>query len=139
MLESYAIVEPREEKTGSLPASVADESRYFDHFTQDAVFLGTDAGERWEVVAFREYAHPHFEAGRGWTYVPEDRHVALSTDGSIGWFDERLYSEKYGELRGSGVVRLEQGRFRLVQYNMTFTVPNETAGEVVELIRGEPS
>src|SRR5688572_25567219 len=49
-------------------AGRADEQRYFAHFAPEGVFLGTDGSERWDVAAFRAYAHPHFAAGRGWTY-----------------------------------------------------------------------
>ena len=41
-----------------------------------------------------------------------------------------------GELRGTGVLhREDQGTWRIVQYNLTFTVPNDKADKVVELIR----
>src|SRR5580692_1603200 len=39
-------------------AANADEARYFGHFAPEGVFLGTDASERWDVAAFRAYAHP---------------------------------------------------------------------------------
>jgi len=117
-------------------ASEADEPRYFGHFTCDAVFLGTDAGERWSVTEFREYAHPHFASGKGWTYVPHERHVAFSKDGATAWFDETLASEKYGNVRGTGVLERIDGRWKIAQYSMTFLVPNETASEVVRIIRG---
>src|SRR5262249_42795332 len=41
-------------------AAHADEARYFGHFAPGGVFLGTDASERWDVAAFRAYAHPRF-------------------------------------------------------------------------------
>lgn len=116
-------------------AAQADEERYFAHFAGDAVFLGTDATERWSVAEFREYAHPYFSAGRGWTYTPRDRHVAVTAAGDIAWFDERLDNAKYGEVRGSGVMRREHGVWKLTQYNLSFPIPNELAGRVVELIR----
>src|SRR5437764_7752082 len=47
-------------------AAKSDESRYFAHFADNAVFLGTDATERWNVPAFRAYAHPYFLQGKGW-------------------------------------------------------------------------
>ena len=47
-------------------ASAADTERYFGHFTADAIFIGTDASERWTVEQFRAYARPHFDAGKGW-------------------------------------------------------------------------
>ena len=117
-------------------ASVADGAAYFAAFAPEGVFLGTADGERWDVAAFRAYAEPHFSQGRGWTYVPSDRHVTLAPGGRVAWFDERLDSEKYGVLRGTGVVRRVDGAWRIAQYNMTFLVPNERAGEVVELLRG---
>src|SRR5438067_5578718 len=49
-------------------ASKADEHRYFSHFSNEAVFLGTDASERWDMPAFRSYAHPIFSKGKGWSF-----------------------------------------------------------------------
>ena len=118
-------------------ASKADEEAYFGLFAPEGVFLGTDGTERWTVQEFRAYAHPHFAKGTGWTYVPEERHVQLSPDGRVAWFDERLRNEKYGELRGSGVLRAVDGRWRVAQYNLLFTVPNDKAEAVVALIRGD--
>ena len=46
-------------------AAHAHEPRYFAHFAPEAVFLGTDAAERWDLGAFRAYAHPHFAQGKG--------------------------------------------------------------------------
>jgi len=116
-------------------AGEADGARYFGHFTSDGVFIGTDATERWTVDAFRAYAEPYFSKGRGWSYRPLERHVDFSRDESIAWFDERLWNEKYGEVRGSGVLRLIDGRWRIAQYVLSFPVPNDASGEVVRVIR----
>ena len=118
-----------------LAASEADEERYFGHFAPEGVFLGTDATERWSVEEFRAYARPHFSAGKGWTYRATERHVRVSPDGKTAWFDERLHNEKYGEVRGSGVL-VWDGRWRIAQYNLSFPIPNELAGKVIELIQG---
>jgi len=117
-------------------ASVADEDRYLGHFAADGVFLGTDATERWTVPAFRAFVHPYFAEGRGWTYVATERHVTLAEDGRIAWFDETLENEKYGRVRGTGVLRRVGENWKIVHYSMTFLVPNESAGAVVEVIRG---
>lgn len=116
-------------------AAEADGTRYFAHFAPGAVFLGTDAGERWSVTEFKAYAEPFFSAGQGWTYVATERHVGLSAEATVAWFDERLHNEKYGEVRGSGVLRRGDDRWRIVQYNLAFPVPNDLAEELVERIR----
>lgn len=119
-------------------ASVGAAERYFGHFTPDAVFLGTDATERWTVAEFREYASPHFADGGGWTYEPTERHVIFSPDGSVAWFDEKLRNEKYGEVRGTGVLRRTAAGWKIAHYSMTFLVPNERAPAVVLAISGKP-
>ena len=119
-------------------AARADEAAYFGLLADGAVFLGTDARERWTKEAFLAFARPHFAAGRGWRFVPRDRHVALSADGRVAWFDELLDSESYGECRGTGVLERTGDRWRIQQYHLTIPVPNELAREVVARIRGLP-
>ena len=117
-------------------AAAADGARYFSLFAPDAVFLGTDAKERWTVEEFRAYAEPFFAKGKGWTYVPRDRHLFLAEDGRTAWFDERVDNERYGELRGTGVLRLVEGSWRVAQYNLAFPVPNEKVPAFLEMVRG---
>ncbi|WP_428261544.1 nuclear transport factor 2 family protein [Haliangium sp.] len=116
-------------------ASAADEERYLGHMAADGVFLGTDGGERWDKDDFRAFVHPYFSQGRGWTYRPRDRHITIASGGGLAWFDELLDHDRYGELRGTGVLRAEAEGWKIVQYNLTFTIPNQVAGEVVERVR----
>jgi len=120
-------------------AAAADEERYFAQLAPDAVFLGTDATERWTVQQFREYVHPHFSAGRGWSYEAVERHVMLSADETLAWFDENLRNAKYGVVRGTGVLRRGEAGWRIAHYSLTFLVPNEAAAAVVAVIRGAPA
>jgi hypothetical protein len=106
-------------------ASLADETRYFAHFAPGAVFLGTDATERWDVSAFRAYAHPRFSQGKGWTYHPLRRAIAFSADGSVAWFDEDLRGERVGPTRGAGVLVHVDGHWLVSLYDLSITVPNE--------------
>ncbi len=115
-------------------ASVADGDRYFAALAYDAVFLGTDGTERWTKQQFRAFCEPYFGEGRGWTYVPTERHVGLDPSGAFAWFDELLHNEKYGQCRGSGVVVKRDGRWQIAQYNLSMPVPNELATGVVEMI-----
>ena len=119
-------------------AARADEEAYFACFAPDGVFLGTDATERWTVAAFREYAHPHFAAGKGWNYIPQERHVAFDGKGRVAWFDEVLKNEKYGTCRGTGVAVAARDGWRVAQYSLTFLVPNDSAAAVVEAIGAMP-
>lgn len=113
-------------------AADADFAAYTALMTADIVFLGTDAGERWQGDAFRDFARPHFESGVGWTYLPEQRSVLLSEDGRTAWFDELLQHEKLGRCRGSGVMLLRDGEWKVAQYNLSVPVPNELVYQVAQ-------
>jgi ketosteroid isomerase-like protein len=116
-------------------AARADEEAYFALLAPNAVFLGTDATERWDKAAFRAFAHPYFAEGKGWTFTPRDRHVDLSRDGRVAWFDELLDSATYGECRGTGVLEKVDGGWKIVQYHLTIPMPNDLAKELVARIR----
>ncbi len=48
---------------------------YFDRYSSDAVFLGTDKTERWTIQEFKSYAEPAFADGHGWTYKVIERNL----------------------------------------------------------------
>ncbi len=116
-------------------AARADESAYLELLAEDAVFLGTDPGERWTKEEFAEFVEPYFVQGIGWEYIPSEREIRLSDDGTLAWFNENLTSVKYGRLRGSGVLRLQDSGWKLLQYNMTFVLRNDATVEVVRQVR----
>lgn len=116
-------------------AAAADEDRYFAHLADDAVFLGTDATERWDKAAFRAYAHPHFARGRAWAFRSARRAVTLDVEGRLAWFDEDLTTQNLGPCRGSGVLRrAPDGAWKIVQYNLAVTIPNERFADVKALL-----
>ncbi|MEM6559071.1 MAG: nuclear transport factor 2 family protein [Myxococcota bacterium] len=106
-------------------AAQADEERYFSHFAEDAVFLGTDPDERWSVKAFRAYAHKHFSRGKGWTYAPSERSIVLGLDGRVAWFHEVVTHETYGRCRGTGTLIRERGVWKIAQYSLSLPLPND--------------
>jgi len=120
-------------------ASRADGQDFFNQFTPEARFLGTDATERWSLTAFRAYAEPYFARGRGWTYVPRERTVTIAPIGCrcVAWFDEILDNASYGQVRGSGVLSLTDDGWKIEQYVLSFTVPNDRADDVVAAIKSE--
>ena len=109
-------------------AHEANFQTYFDHYSVDAIFLGTDKTERWTVEEFKAYAKPAFADGHGWTYTVVERNWEGS--GNIRWFDEILFNEKLGNCRGSGVVELIKGEWKIAHYALTMLVPNEIAADV---------
>lgn len=118
-------------------ASRADGPAYFGLFTPDAVFIGTDVGERWTVPEFRAYAEPHFAQGKGWTYTPRERWVTLAPVACrcVAWFDEVLDSESYGTSRGTGVLVRGSTGWKVAQYALSFPIPNDIAKELTDRIK----
>lgn len=104
-------------------ASAADFEGYFDLYTQDAVFMGTDRTEYWPIQEFKAYTSPLFSRGRGWTYVPSERKIHIN--GTTAWFEERLENSKYGEVRGTGVLISTDNGWKVAQYNLALPLPNE--------------
>src|ERR1700693_49475 len=113
-------------------AARADEEQYFAHFAPDAVFLGTDASERWDVAAFRAYAHPHFAGGKAWSFRGVRRTIAVR--GEIAWFEEDLETQNLGPARGSGVLVRSGPRWLIEQYVLSIPIPNQRFREVRELL-----
>jgi hypothetical protein len=119
-------------------ASRADGAVYFDLFTPDATYIGSDVTEYWSIAEFRSYAEPYFNRGRGWTYTPRSRALTLAPLDCrcVVWFDEALDSQSYGTSRGTGVlVRGEDGRWRIALYALTFPIPNALARDMTARIR----
>jgi ketosteroid isomerase-like protein len=117
-----------------LAAAQADEARYFGHLAENAVFLGTDATERWTKAEFRVWAAPFFKRGRAWSFSAVSRHLVVSHDGRTAWFDEVLDTPNLGPARGSGVLVKEGKTWRIAHYNLTVPIPNPLMKTVKEQI-----
>lgn len=115
-------------------ASVADEARYFSHFAPNGMFMGTDATERWTVAEFRPYVKTRFDSKSNWTFHARARHIEFSNDGKTAWFDEMLDTSDLGLCRGSGVLVLLGGEWKIAQYNLSIPIPNALASEIVKKI-----
>lgn len=117
-------------------ATEADADTYFGLFTDDAVFIGTDPTERWDMQAFRGFAEPHFAEAPAWAYTPVERHVTLGPKGRVAWFDEVLDHARYGRVRGSGVLVQRKGTWRVSQYVLSFAIPNAVAMHAIAAMQG---
>jgi hypothetical protein len=119
-------------------AAVADEERYFGYFAPNGVYMGTDATERWTVAEFRKWAKPRFQKKSTWTFKARDRHIEFSSDGKTAWFDEMLNTLDLGVCRGSGVLVLLGGKWKIAQYNLSVPIPNAMADSIVKQIGAHP-
>jgi hypothetical protein len=109
-------------------AAAADWSTYFNLYHPQAVFIGTDASERWNMVEFEGYAKPT----QGWRYDVKLRHL-LQIDDTIV-FDEQLYSPEYGVSRGTGALVQTVDGWKIAQYHLSFPIPNDKAKRITSLI-----
>ncbi len=117
-------------------AAEANFEEYFKLLTEDSEFIGTDALEIWNKEQFMAYTKPYFEKGQGWSYTPVTRNIHFSQDSKMAWFSEVLDSA-YGLCRGSGVLELKNGEWKLKQYVLSLTIPNSVARKVVEIKSSE--
>src|SRR5262249_15842304 len=110
-------------------AAAADEEKYFSYFTADAVFLGTDASERWTPHEFRKWGHPYFGRGKAWSCKATSRWIAFAPDRTVAWFDEALDTPNLGPCRGSGVLVATDKGWKIAQYNLSIPIPNDLADD----------
>jgi hypothetical protein len=115
-------------------AAQADVDRYLGHFTDNAVFIGTDEKERWPLMPeFTEYVVEGFASG-GWSYYSINKNITFSRDGSVAWFDEiSISNSNGGHFRGSGVLENFDGEWKIAHYVLSFVVYNEIWEQVLEL------
>lgn len=112
-------------------AATGDWDTYFALMSDDGVFLGTDAGERWGKSDFQDYA----SASSGWVYTPRTRNVNLTPDGNSAWFDEILLSVSYGTARGTGVLIKTGDGWKISQYHLSLPIPNGLARQLTDEIK----
>ncbi len=118
-----------------LAAADADYEGYFAKYADDAVFLGTDASERWTLAEFRDYARRPFEQGTGWRYVSVKRHIEQSpANHDVAWFDEILENPRLGHCRGTGVVIRDKNGWRVAHYSLSMLIPNEIATNIARQV-----
>ena len=118
-------------------AATADEKTYFDLMAPEAIFLGTDATERWTKDEFRNYAESRFKGGSAWVYWATKRNIFLSADRTVAWLDEELASKSYWTCRGTAVLEKVNGQWKIRHYNLTFTIPNSAVKEIKPIVQRE--
>ena len=119
-------------------ASEADFEAYFGRMADGAVFIGTDASENWNKEEFMEFSKPYFDKGQAWSFSAAERNIYIAPQGDIAWFDELL--DTWMQIcRGSGVVKRVDGKWKIVHYVLSMTMPNDEVEGAIELKRGQDS
>ena len=119
-------------------AAQADEGAFFGSIADDGIYIGTDAHERWTKTEFLTFAKPYFDRGQAWDFKPRDRDIHQSSDGNLVWFSE-LLDTWMGVCRGSGVLEKTVSGWKIRQYHLSVTVPNEVINDFIKLIQGHPA
>lgn len=113
-------------------AAEANYNAYFSLMADDAVFIGTDATENWNKTAFQAYAKPHFDKGKAWNFNVLERHIYFDKTGKTAWFDE-LLNTQMKICRGSGVLVKIGQEWKIKQYVLSMTIPNDNSAEVIKV------
>lgn len=116
-----------------LAASKADAKAYFDAFAEGGIFIGTDATERWNKQQFYTFAKPYFDKGKAWDFKAYDRTVHVSNNGQFVWFSE-LLTTWMGVCRGSGMLEKTANGWKIQQYHLSVTVPNDLVRDFLTLV-----
>lgn len=115
-----------------IAASNTAYSNYFDAMVENSIFIGTDATENWNKEAFQKFAKPFFDKGKAWSFIPLQRNIYLSKDGSTAWFDE-LLNTQMKICRGSGVLIKENNSWKISHYVLSMTIPNDITNDVIKI------
>ena len=116
-----------------LAASRADATKFFGSMADDAIYIGTDASERWTKNEFVAFAKPYFDRGKAWDFKARDRDVHVTSDKQNVWFSE-LLDTWMGVCRGSGVLVRTPLGWKIQQYHLSVTVPNAIIKDFIALV-----
>ncbi len=114
-------------------AAKADTEGFFGRMTADAIYLGTEDGERWLRDELKEWSKDYFARESAWAFTPSAREIYFDASGETAWFEEKL-ATWMGPCRGSGIMTKVDNEWMLRHYNLAVTVPNSKIKEFVELI-----
>lgn len=138
LIKAQAIFEKEKTKISTMldafnvAAAKADYKTYFDFYAEESTFIGTDATEVWDKKEFMLWAKPYFDKNKTWNFTSLKRNIYFSEDGKLAWFDE-LLDTQMKICRGSGVLEKINGQWKLKQYVLSVTVPNEVVDKIVEI------
>jgi len=114
-------------------AAEANAKVFFGSMADESIYIGTDAKERWTKTEFESFAKPYFDKGKAWDFKPYDRDLHVTSDNNVVWFSE-LLTTWMGICRGSGILRKTADGWKIEQYHLSVTVPNEVIKDFISLV-----
>lgn len=116
----------------NVAAANAEFDKYFNFFADESTFIGTDAKEIWNKNEFKEWAKPFFDKSTTWNFTSLKRNIYFSQDGKYAWFDE-LLDTQMKICRGSGVLEKVGNQWKIKQYVLSATIPNDVIDNVTKI------
>jgi len=115
-----------------LAAANADFNNYFKSMSDKSIFIGTDATENWNKEDFMVWSKPYFDKGKAWSFTSLERHIYFDQSGNTAWFDE-LLNTQMKICRGSGVMVKDGDDWKISQYVLSMTIPNDLSDTIVSI------
>jgi beta-lactamase class D len=113
-------------------AAMGNHAAYIGAMTADGVYIGTDASERWTTAEFSTWSKPWFDKKKTWNFKAITRNIHIEPHAVTAWFDE-LLDTHMGICRGSGVLQKKDGQWKIAQYVLSPTVPNNLMHQVTDM------
>jgi ketosteroid isomerase-like protein len=114
-------------------AAIADEKTFFGIMAEDAIYIGTDPGERWTKNELKEWSLAYFERKSAWAFRPMSRNIKIASGGQLAWFDE-LLDTNMGTCRSTGILMKQDDIWKIVHYQLSVAVPNDKLDKIKKLI-----
>jgi hypothetical protein len=117
-------------------AAVADENTFFGFMSEDGIYIGTDATERWLRDDLKAWSKKYFDREAAWDFTPLSRTVTIGPGNRVAWFDETL-DTWMGVCRSTGILEMRDDQWKLVHYQLSVAVPNDKIDAYKALIGKE--
>jgi hypothetical protein len=119
-----------------LAAAIADEETFFGSMDENAIYIGTDATEKWRKHELEVWSKKYFNRESAWNFKPLKREIYLSKNKKVAWFDEQLETWM-GICQASGILEKKNKEWKIVHYQLSVTVPNEKMKSFVDMIQNK--
>jgi hypothetical protein len=78
-----------------------------------------------------DFSKPFFDKGKAWDFKTLERSIYVNASGDFVWFDE-LLNTWMGTCRGSGVLEKSNNEWKIKQYVLSVSIPNDDVQAVIK-------